>query len=76
MGKQLIMVRSITYAMKGKNLLAKYGIFATIDRTPKTGGEKSCGYSIYVPRRTEEALTILKKEGIPIIGLQSKGPFL
>lgn len=73
MGKQLIMVRSITFAMKGKNILTRHGIFSDIERTPKTGGEKSCGYSIYAPRKTEQAIEILESEGIEILGVLNKG---
>lgn len=73
MGKQLIMVTSITYAMKGKSILSNYAIAADIERTPKTGGEKSCGYSLYVPRKIDEAIEILQNEGIKILGVMDKG---
>ena len=49
MGK-LIMVSSVTYAMKGKELLKSYGIRAEVERTPKNSQSKGCGYSLYVPQ--------------------------
>ncbi len=68
MGKQLIMLTSITYAMKGRAILLNEGISADIERTPKRSGEYSCGYCLYVPRRTDEAEQILKDNGIMVLG--------
>ena len=71
MGK-LIMVSSVTYAMKGKELLKSYGIRAEVERTPKNSQSKGCGYSLYVPSKTDEAEQLLKKNGIKIIGRTAK----
>ncbi len=68
MDKPLIALTSITYAMKGKSLLLGYGIFSEIQRTPKGRGVKSCGYSLYVPKRTDEAQAILEENGIVVLG--------
>lgn len=68
MDKPLIALTSITHAMKGKSLLQKYGILSEIERTPKGRGVKSCGYSLYVPKRTDEAQAILKENGIAVLG--------
>ena len=57
MDKPLIALTSITYAMKGKSLLLGYGIFS-----------ESCGYSLYVPKRTDEAQAILEENGIVVLG--------
>lgn len=73
MGKQLIMVTSITYAMKGKTILKNHGIASDIERTPKTSNNKSCGYSLYVPHKTEEAIEILKNSGVEVLGIADKG---
>lgn len=68
MGKPLIMMPSITYALKGRRILASYGIKSEIERTPKRGEDHSCGYSLYVPNKTDEAEKILIKKGIKING--------
>ncbi len=68
MDKPLIALTSITHAMKGKSLLLGYGIFSEIKRTPKGRGVKSCGYSLYVPQRTDEALALLEENGIVVLG--------
>ena len=46
MGKPLIMVSSITYAMKARDLLINNGIAAYIERTPKIERKGGCGYSL------------------------------
>lgn len=68
MGKPLIMVSSVTYAMKGRQILSKYGIRSDIVRTPSHVRGNSCGYSLYVPKRTDEAQKILEAAGIKVIG--------
>lgn len=66
-GKPLIMMSSITYAMKSRDILFQYGIKSYVERTPK-GSTTGCGYSIYVPERTDEAEQILTGRGIRILG--------
>lgn len=68
MGKPLIMMTSITYALKGRQILTSHGIRSEIERTPKRGENHSCGYSLYVPQRTDEAEKILRDNGIKING--------
>lgn len=72
MGKQLIMVTSITYAMKGKQILKNHGIYSDIERTPKKKSTDSCGYSLSVPNKVTEAEKILKENGIRILGIIEK----
>ena len=68
MGKPLIMVSSVTYAMKGKQILNNAGIRCEIERNPKRDIANGCGYSLYVPKNTDEAEKILKENNIKIIG--------
>ncbi|MGN1112242.1 MAG: DUF3343 domain-containing protein [Acutalibacteraceae bacterium] len=68
MDKPLIVLTSVTHAMKGKSLLLGYGIFSEIVRTPKGRGVKSCGYSLKVPQRTDEAQALLEENGIVVLG--------
>lgn len=72
MGKPLIMVSSITYAMKGKQILAQKGIRSDIVRTPSKGLRGSCGYSLFVPKMTDEAHKILEANGIMVVGRADK----
>lgn len=68
MGKSLIMVSSITYAMKSREILNRRGFKAYVERIPQTSQSVGCGYGIYVPDRTEEAVQILLDSGIHITG--------
>lgn len=68
MDRPLIMLSSVTHAMRAKQILVKSGIVADIIRTPKTANNPSCGYSVYVPKRTNEAEEILKEKGFKILG--------
>lgn len=67
--KNLIMVTSVTYAMKAKEVLIRRGIRSDIVRTPKHRSPTGCGYSLYVPKRTDEAVGILNSAGIKVLGV-------
>ncbi len=73
MNKPLIMVSSVTYAMKGKQILNSFGIRSEIERTAKRDMKNGCGYSLYVPKDTDEAEKILKENHIKIIGRSERG---
>ncbi len=66
--KNLIMMPSITNAMKAKEILQKKGIRAEIVRTPKRKAKSGCGYSLYVPKNFSKAVSIIKASGIRIMG--------
>lgn len=72
MEKQLILVPSVTYAMRGKTVLDRFKIKSYIERTPKKHQMYSCGYCLFVPNDTQTAYEILLKNGIKIIGRVSR----
>lgn len=67
MGKPVILVSSVTYAMKGRDLLFRRGIRAFVERIPPTS-QSGCGYGIYVPQGVEEAESVLRENHIKILG--------
>ena len=73
MNKQLIMVSSITYAIKGRDILRQRGMKAYIERTPGGKDRAGCGYSIYVDSNTDMAEDILRQSGIKILGRAEDG---
>lgn len=73
MGKPLIIVGSITNALRSRDLLAWMGIRSYVERTPRSGPYGGCGYSIYVPGRADEAEKILRRHGIRVIGRAQRG---
>jgi hypothetical protein len=72
-GKPLIVIGPITYAIKGRDLLTRYGISSTVERTPRSADFCGCGYSIYVPHHTDEAERILIQNGIKVSGRSERG---
>ncbi len=68
MQKQLILVPSVTYAMKAKSILDKYSIKSYIQRTPKNVGVRSCGYCLFVPEEPDEAEALLRQNGVRVLG--------
>lgn len=72
----LIMVSSVTYAIKGRELLSDYGIKASVERTPRKSSKQGCGYSLYVPHKTDEAENILRENGIKVLGRAERRNFV
>ncbi len=68
MGKPLIVVGSITFAMKGRDILGRRGFRSSVERVPHSRDAHGCGYGLYVPERAEEAEKILRSAGIPVTG--------
>ncbi len=66
MGKPLLVVSSVTYAMKGKEILFRKGIRSYVERIPQTG-ETGCGYGVYVPEKADEAERILQENHIRVL---------
>ena len=66
MGKPLLVVSSVTYAMKGRELLFRHGIRGYVERIPKTQ-ETSCGYGIYVPQGADAAERILLENHVRVL---------
>ena len=73
MTKELILLPSVTYAMKAKSILDKYNIRSYIQRTPKSVKIKSCGYCLFVPGNTDKAEKILRENGVRVLGRGERG---
>lgn len=72
MNNELILLPSVTYAMKAKSILDKYKIRSYIQRTPRNTPIKSCGYCLFVPEKTDDAEQILRKSGVRMLGRASR----
>ena len=68
MKKELIVVSSVTYAMRGKELLERQGFRAYVTRLPRDMENVGCGYSIQVKQGAEQAEQLLRAAGIHVIG--------
>lgn len=67
MGKPLILVSSVTYAMKSRDILTQRGFKAYVERIPPSAGT-GCGYGVYVPQGADEAEAVLRENHIKILG--------
>lgn len=66
MNRQLIMLNSITYAYKARDILYNYGIKAYIERIPSNMRHSGCGYGIRVNSDTYRAIQILEENQIRV----------
>lgn len=73
MGRPLIIVGSVTNAIKSRDILARMGIRSSVERIPRSYVNGGCGYCIYVPRGADEAEDILLRNGVPISGRAEGG---
>jgi len=74
MGKVTINLTSITYAMKGRQILERVGIFANIGRTRKNKEGLGCGYSLFVNGAdVNRAVGLLKQNRIKVVSVETDG---
>lgn len=62
-----IAVGTITYAIKGRDLLRDLGIRAHLTRKTGHNGSAGCGYSIVISGNLERAKNALEGAGIKIL---------
>lgn len=75
MEKATLKVGSVTYAAKGKDLLARNGfkVFLTRDTNPARG--EGCGYLLCIEGSVSRAVSLLKKNGVKVYGVVSTNDF-
>ena len=71
MKKYVITTGSVTYAIKGRDLLRKHGYIVKIERIA-SGASSGCGYSIVLDGELSEAESILRNAGIKILEINEK----
>ncbi len=67
MNQNTIPVSSITYAIKGRDLLRSMGFRAYIERSKGQFEQSGCGYSIVVNENSYEAREVLRKHNIKMV---------
>jgi hypothetical protein len=68
MKRYLIQTGTVTYAIKGRDLLRRKGIKAKIERKT-TAKAQGCGYAIVVDGDIVEAQKILRENGVKILDI-------
>ena len=76
MSKKGIKVGSLTYAMKGRDVLQKNGYKAYLTRNPHPMEDEGCGYVIYVNNMDSRVIEILRGHSISIKGMVDMGDCL
>ncbi len=76
MNKKGIRVGSVTYAMKGRDILQRKGYRAYLTRNPNPGEDEGCGYVIYVNNMDTACVDILLKNNIKVKGTVDLGGVL
>ncbi|WP_099204693.1 DUF3343 domain-containing protein [Scatolibacter rhodanostii] len=64
---ELILMKTVTYAMKGRDVLTQWGISCRVERIPKTR-ETGCGYVLAVQGDINYAENVLRQNGIRTYG--------
>ena len=72
----IITTGTVTYAIKGRDLLRKKGINAKIERITSGKGSAGCGYSIIINGDVNEAVSILRSSGVKILEIRQGHPFI
>lgn len=67
MKKYLIVTGTVTYAVKGKDLLNKKSIKAKVEKLSDIKSNHGCGYAINVFGNIEIITEILKNAGVKIL---------
>lgn len=62
-----IITGTITYAIKGRDLLRKKGFKVKIERITSRAGNAGCGYSIVLEGELKDAEKILRNAGVKIL---------
>ena len=71
MKRYIIFTGTVTYAIKGRDLLRKKGFKVSIERI--TGGETfGCGYAIILNGDIKEAESVLRNNGVKILEIKEK----
>lgn len=71
MQRHIISVSSITYAIKGRDLLRKQGFRAYIERKTNSNGNTGCGYVIVADGDRQKISDALMNSGVKILQINS-----
>lgn len=72
MRRLIISTDTITYAIKGRDLLRRLGYKAHIERRTNASGGVGCGYVIIAEGNPQKIVSALKNADINILDISSK----
>jgi len=65
--RYIITTGTVTYAIKGRDLLRRKGYTAKIERITSGAGSAGCGYAIVTNGNIENAILLLKNAGVKML---------
>ncbi len=71
MKRYIIQTGTVTYAIKGRDLLRKKGFKVKIERVT-AGKTYGCGYAIFLEGNLQSAEKILRENGVKILDIQEQ----
>ena len=72
MKRYIITTGTVTYAIKGRDLLRQKGFKVKIERITSGKGSAGCGYSIILTGELNDAEKILRAAGVKILEINEK----
>lgn len=70
MNRYTIITGTVTYAIKGRDILRNKGFKVSIERNSTGLSRYGCGYGIVVNGNIEQALELLKDYGVKILDIK------
>lgn len=70
--RYLISTGTVTFAIKGRDVLRKHGINARVEKTASGKGNAGCGYAIAAVGNIDLIEKLLKENGIKILDITKK----
>ncbi|MBR4279314.1 MAG: DUF3343 domain-containing protein [Clostridia bacterium] len=67
--KKIIVLTSVTYALKAQEILKDNGIYSKIERSKAVRNLRGCGYGLAFDKHLEEKVyALLSQNSIPTVG--------
>lgn len=68
--KMIITTGTVTYAIKGRDVLRRNGYTAKIERKNSLSGSAGCGYTVVTSGEKQKILELLNNAGIKILKVE------
>lgn len=70
MKRYVIATGTVTYAIKGRDILRRHGFSARVERRTANLSHAGCGYAVVVQGDISKAEDILRESGVKILGIE------
>lgn len=70
MKRYFVVTGTVTYAIKGRDVLHKEGYFAEVRRLANTDGNSGCGYGVFTNCNKEQIERLFYKNGVKFLKIK------